>query len=213
MKSSATTTLTEPQGGSLGIPPIVSFVGRSNCGKTTLLEKLIPALAQRGHRIAVIKHTHHREVETDIPGTDSRRLWDAGADHVAFVTPNRVVHTHRYNIEPSLAEALRGIHDVDVVLMEGYKAADTITPTAAGAAARSFDKLSMTRTADTHPVPKIEVVRSACDPKPIPGLEGRIAYITDIPDLSETLPCFRFTDLEGLMNFIEKHIIEAQSEI
>jgi molybdopterin-guanine dinucleotide biosynthesis protein B len=205
MKSNTVMTCTAPQGGSLGIPPIVSFVGRSNCGKTTLLEKLIPALAQRGYRIAVVKHTHHREVETDIPGTDSRRLWDAGADHVAFVTPNRVVHTHRYNVEPSLAEALRGIHDVDIVLMEGYKAA--------GTSARSFDKLRMTKVTDARPVPKIEVVRSACDPKPIPGLEGRIAYITDIPDLSETLPCFRFTDLEGLMNFIEKHIIEAQAAI
>jgi molybdopterin-guanine dinucleotide biosynthesis protein B len=148
------------------------------------LEKLIPALAQRGYQVGVAKHTHHREVETDMPGTDSRRLWDAGAEHVAFVTPNRVVHTHRYNTEPSLAEALRGIHDVDVVLMEGYKAADAPL------------------------VPKIEVVRAACDPQPIPDLKGRIAYVTDIADLSETLPCFRFTELERLLNFIEKHIMD-----
>ncbi len=192
--------LTGLQGGTLSVPPIVSFVGRSNCGKTTLLEKLIPALTKRGYRTAVVKHTHHREVETDVPGTDSRRLWDAGADHVTFVTPNRVAHTHRYETAdateaaPSLAEALRGIHGVDVILMEGYKAAGFI---------------KSKRAADTHPVPKIEVVRSACDPAPIPGLKGRLAYVTEIPDLSRTLPCFKFEDLTGLMDFIELHIIKG----
>ncbi len=186
-KSTYATKLTASQNGTHAIPPIVSFVGRSNCGKTTLLEKLIPALAQRGYRIAVVKHTHHREVETDILGTDTRRLWDAGPDHVAFVTPNRVVHTHRYGIAPSLAEALRGIHDVDIILMEGYKAADAI--------------------------PKIEVVRSACDPQPIPELKGRIAYITDIPNLNQTLPCFKFEDPENLLDFIEKNVINrSQNE-
>ena len=77
--------------------PIVSFVGRSNSGKTTLLERLIPLLQQRGYRVGVIKHTLRQNIETDIPGTDTRRMWDAGADHVAFVSADRIVHTRRYH--------------------------------------------------------------------------------------------------------------------
>ncbi|MGE5257212.1 MAG: molybdopterin-guanine dinucleotide biosynthesis protein B, partial [Hyphomicrobiales bacterium] len=43
----------------LNMPPIVSIVGRSESGKTTLIEKLIPELRRRGYRIGTIKHTHH----------------------------------------------------------------------------------------------------------------------------------------------------------
>ncbi len=51
--------------------PIVSIVGRTNSGKTTLIEKLIPALAARGYRIATIKRHHHGDFEADQPGKDS----------------------------------------------------------------------------------------------------------------------------------------------
>jgi GTPase SAR1 family protein len=33
------------------MPPIVSIVGRSESGKTTLIEKLIPELRRRGYRM------------------------------------------------------------------------------------------------------------------------------------------------------------------
>ena len=41
----------------MSICPIVSIVGRSDSGKTTLLEGLITELKQRGYRVAVIKHS------------------------------------------------------------------------------------------------------------------------------------------------------------
>ncbi len=40
------------------MPPIVSIVGRSKSGKTTLIEKLIVELKSRGYRVATVKHTH-----------------------------------------------------------------------------------------------------------------------------------------------------------
>ncbi|MBC7225358.1 MAG: molybdopterin-guanine dinucleotide biosynthesis protein MobB, partial [Anaerolineae bacterium] len=39
--------------------PALSVVGKSDSGKTTLLEKLIPELKRRGYRVAVIKHDVH----------------------------------------------------------------------------------------------------------------------------------------------------------
>ncbi|MBW2739455.1 MAG: molybdopterin-guanine dinucleotide biosynthesis protein MobB, partial [Deltaproteobacteria bacterium] len=37
--------------------PIICIVGKSESGKTTLIEKLIPELKKRGYRIGSIKHT------------------------------------------------------------------------------------------------------------------------------------------------------------
>ncbi|MCJ7493551.1 MAG: molybdopterin-guanine dinucleotide biosynthesis protein B, partial [Deltaproteobacteria bacterium] len=36
--------------------PIGSIVGKSDSGKTTLIEKLIPELARRGYKVATVKH-------------------------------------------------------------------------------------------------------------------------------------------------------------
>jgi molybdopterin-guanine dinucleotide biosynthesis protein B len=162
--------------------PIISFVGRSNSGKTTLLERLIPLLQQRGYRVGVIKHTLRQNVETDIPGTDTRRMWNAGADHVAFVTADRVVHTRRYAEAPTLEMALVDVHDVDIVIAEGFK---------------------------RGPFPKIEVTRAARDPNLIPDVEGRIACVTDIPDLACDLPHFGLDDIAALADFIENTIIRG----
>lgn len=40
----------------MGGIPIFSVVAYSGTGKTTLLEKLIPLLKERGLRVAVVKH-------------------------------------------------------------------------------------------------------------------------------------------------------------
>ena len=162
--------------------PIVSFVGRSNSGKTTLLEKLIVLLRQRGYRVGVVKHSLREDVETDIPGTDTRRMWEAGAEHVAFVPPDRIVHTRRYAQAPTLALALAGVHDVDLVIAEGFK---------------------------RGPFPKIEVTRAARDPNLIPDVDGRVACVTDVPDLARELPHFGFDDIAALADFIENTLVRG----
>src|SRR3989304_4717112 len=68
------------------MPPIVSILGKSGAGKTTLLEALIPALARRGYRTAVIKHTSHG-FDLDREGEDSYRLQKAGANPGAPALP------------------------------------------------------------------------------------------------------------------------------
>src|SRR5438876_10539583 len=63
------------------LPPILCFVGRSNSGKTTLIERVIPVLVREGYRIATIKHAGHG-FDLDTEGKDSWRLKRAGAKTV-----------------------------------------------------------------------------------------------------------------------------------
>ena len=51
----------------------VAFVSKSGTGKTTLLERVISRLKDRGYRVGVIKHDAHR-FDIDRPGKDSYRL-------------------------------------------------------------------------------------------------------------------------------------------
>jgi len=53
-------------------PPLISIVGKSDAGKTTLLEKLVGELKTRGYLIGTIKHDVHG-FEIDHEGKDSWR--------------------------------------------------------------------------------------------------------------------------------------------
>lgn len=104
--------------------PILSFVGRSNSGKTTLIEAIIPLLKQAGFRVGAIKHDAHR-FEIDHPGKDSWRFTHAGADTMVITSAGQlamVKSLERPISVPEVVEELFG--DVDIVIVEGYKAAD-----------------------------------------------------------------------------------------
>ena len=156
---------------------VLGFVGRSGCGKTTLLTQLIPVLARRGISVAVVKHSPVHDVESDVAGSDTHRYWTVGARHVSLAARDRVVQTHRYEAEPDLETVLAGVYGVDLVLLEGYKRVD---------------------------VDKIEVIRAACDPAPIAGLERRIACVTDVADLDLACPVFGLRDYVAIAGFVAR---------
>ena len=64
--------------------PIISIVGKSESGKTTLLEGLITKLKQRGYKVAVIKHAGE-DFELDVVNKDSWRFSQAGSTVSAIV--------------------------------------------------------------------------------------------------------------------------------
>lgn len=64
---------------------VVCLAGPSDSGKTTLVEKLVPKLAEDG-RVATVKSIHH-DIEIDTPGTDTHRHRTAGAETVVGITP------------------------------------------------------------------------------------------------------------------------------
>ncbi len=101
--------------------PIISVVGRSNVGKTTLLEKLIRELKGRGYRVAVVKHDVHG-FEMDKPGKDSWRLAQAGSDAVVLSCADKLalIRKQDHDAEPPEVADLLG-EDFDILLTEGYK--------------------------------------------------------------------------------------------
>jgi len=98
--------------------PIYSIVAYSGTGKTTILEKLITVLKERGVRVAIIKHDAH-DFEIDREGKDSWRFTRAGADVTVLVSGKKAaIMENRY---VTLDDLLNKITDVDLILTEGYK--------------------------------------------------------------------------------------------
>ena len=101
-------------------PAVLAVSGLHNSGKTTLLEKLLPALRSRGLKVGIIKHDCH-DFTPDVPGTDSYRLREAGADGVAVYSGQRYLLTEMFRLTEQDLLALFERHGYDLVLLEGFK--------------------------------------------------------------------------------------------
>ena len=94
------------------LKPVLGFAAFSGTGKTTLLEKLIPQLTERGIRIGMVKHAHH-EFDIDKPGKDSYRLRKAGAQQVLIASSKRqaLMTEQATPQEPRLDELITRLDD------------------------------------------------------------------------------------------------------
>ena len=102
----------------MSVPVIFAISGEKNSGKTTLIEAVLPILAERGYRVAVIKHDGH-SFEPDVSGTDTRRFFDAGAIGTAIFDSEKFMLVKRQAVnERQLFEAFP---DADLILIEGLK--------------------------------------------------------------------------------------------
>ena len=161
---------------SKSVPTVVSIVGHSRAGKTTLVEKLIRELCVRGVKVAAIKHAHHK-VELDTPGKDSYRYKDAGAVMSVLLTRDalQLVADAKEDREPEQL-ARRFLGEADLVLAEGFSHAPGV---------------------------KIEVLRRECNQPPRCAIEdGLIAIVTDMDEVYPQLPHFALDDVNGIVDFI-----------
>jgi molybdopterin-guanine dinucleotide biosynthesis protein B len=103
---------------------IVSIIGHKNAGKTTLVSAISHEFKRQKRRVGTIKHASH-PLEVDKTGTDSWRHFHEGkADGVIVASPDlRVTFERRGDEEGPEALARRYYGDMDVVLVEGFKAA------------------------------------------------------------------------------------------
>ncbi len=99
----------------------LGIAGYSGGGKTTLIEELIPVLKSRGLKVAVVKHDAHG-FQMDHEGKDTYRFSAAGADRV-MISSAASGFAEIDKSPRSLEEMLRGIDDMDIVIVEGYKGA------------------------------------------------------------------------------------------
>jgi molybdopterin-guanine dinucleotide biosynthesis protein B len=101
-------------------PYILSIVGKSDSGKTTLILKLLPELKKRGYRVAVAKHCPCG-FDLDVEGKDSWKFTQAGGEGVFLTSPGSVALLRTEQSPPNIKEKLRDyFSDFDIVLMEGY---------------------------------------------------------------------------------------------
>lgn len=155
--------------------PVLSIVGSSNSGKTTLIEKLIARLMAQGLRIATIKHSHHQP-ELDTPGKDSWRHKQAGAATSFLIGPQQMmmVADVKEELHPKLL-ASSYCKDFDLVLVEGYS---------------------------ILPGPKIEVLRAARSTTLRCALNELIAVVTDVNGLQLEVPQFGLDDDQAVAALI-----------
>lgn len=165
------------------MPPIVSIIGKSKSGKTTLIEKLIKELKSRGYRVATIKHAPPG-VSFDEPGKDSWRHLQAGSEATIISSPDKVVMIKPVAQEPALDEVARLLgEDCDIILTEGFKQGNA---------------------------PKIEVHRKEAGPL-LKDIRKLIAIVTDEP-LETKARQFSPEDVNGLADLLEKGFIKPQRE-
>ena len=155
--------------------PVISIVGRSKTGKTTLIEKVIPLLTGVGIRVATAKH-HHYDFEIDVPGKDTYRHKKAGARTVIISAPGKIAVVKDTDGDLPLDEIRAKYMDgVDLLIAEGYK---------------------------KEKIPKIEVFpkREEIDPVCIDDT-NLLAIVTDIP-FGFRVPVFQRDDVDAVAGFI-----------
>lgn len=101
--------------------PAVSFVGRHNSGKTTLIEKVIGELVARGRDVGSVKHHSHAGFEIDYPGKDSYRHRAAGASETVIACPGKIARIKTIEGEVECDEIVRSMSGHDIVIVEGYR--------------------------------------------------------------------------------------------
>ncbi|MCK5012143.1 MAG: molybdopterin-guanine dinucleotide biosynthesis protein B [Deltaproteobacteria bacterium] len=164
--------------------PIVSIVGKSDSGKTTLMEKLIPELNRRGYRVATVKHDIHG-FGIDKEGKDSWRHRRAGAHSTVISSPKQLALIRSMDHDATLEEIInRFVQDVDIVISEGYKK----------------DK-----------APKVEIFRKEVHQEPLCTREDHLLALVSNQHFDLGVPCLDLNDVKGLADIIEQSFLKKKT--
>ena len=153
---------------------VIAVSGVKNSGKTTLIEKLIPALNARGVKTAVLKHDGH-SFAADREGTDTCRFLTAGALGAAIFDGEKFQAVKFASVTERDLIAL--YPEADLILLEGFKWTD---------------------------YPKIELIRRGVSEKPVCDPDTLLALVTDTDCRVPDVPTFAFEDVEPLAELLPK---------
>jgi len=156
--------------------PIVSFIGRSNSGKTTFIERVIPELVRAGYKVATVKHAGHG-FDLDTEGKDSWRHKQAGASSVVILSKGSMAVfadvSDQMKVEDVRDRFLDGTYDL--IIAEGWK---------------------------HEGYPKIVIIRDQLGEVPI-STEGLLAVVSNKP-VDLTVPVFGLDDVSAVAALIMK---------
>jgi len=159
--------------------PVVSIVGKSQSGKTILMEQLIAEFKRRGYKVAALKHSHSG-IEIDQPGKDSWRFARAGSDAVVISSLDKLAFIKNLDHELDIEEIMPVIGpEFDLVLVEGFRKSK---------------------------IPKIEVHRKELGNDLLCSPEDLSAIVTD-GSLDIDIPQFPWGDTVAVADFIEKNFV------
>jgi molybdopterin-guanine dinucleotide biosynthesis adapter protein len=163
--------------------PILSFVGRSNSGKTTLIERVIPELVRAGYKVATVKHAGHG-FDLDTEGKDSWRHKQAGASSVMVLSKGSMAMFADVSDQMKVEEVRDRFldHTYDLIIAEGWK--------------------------HEH-YPKIVIIREQIGEIHI-STEGLLAVVSDKP-IDLHVPLFDLDDVIGVAALIMKHFPRSPS--
>ncbi|GMV49218.1 molybdopterin-guanine dinucleotide biosynthesis protein B [Nitrospirales bacterium NOB] len=157
--------------------PILAFVGRSNSGKTTLIERVIPELVRAGYKVAAVKHAGHG-FDLDTEGKDSWRHKQAGASSVVIISKSSLAMfadvSDHMNVEDVRERYLDGSYDL--ILAEGWR---------------------------SEGYPKIVVVRDQIGEVPV-SQDGLLAVVSNKP-IEMSVPLLDPDDIVGVAALIMRH--------
>jgi molybdopterin-guanine dinucleotide biosynthesis protein B len=164
--------------------PIISIVGKSDSGKTTLLESLIANLKQRGYKVAVIKHAAE-DIELDTVNKDSWRFSQAGSEISVISSTHKlaIIKNLEHDLAPQELVQFIG-SDYDLILTEGFKQSN---------------------------LPKIEVHRKEQGKELLSPPEQLLAVVTDEP-MNVAVPQFSKNEVQKIADLIEKTVIQNSTD-
>jgi|YelNatPaOPRAMG01_1025707.scaffolds.fasta_scaffold02799_15 molybdopterin-guanine dinucleotide biosynthesis protein B len=158
-------------------PRALGVVGFANSGKTGLICGLLPHLSARGLQVAVLKHSHHPDLDRMDEGKDTWRYRQAGANAVAVAAPGLVQVTRSFPGEPPLQQALAMLAgQADLIVVEGYK---------------------------TGPLPKVAVLGP--EEREAPDYPNLIALVSDRP-VNSPLPVFAHHQVDELAAWLYDYL-------
>lgn len=163
--------------------PIISIVGKSDSGKTTLIEKLVPEINQRGYKVATVKHDIHG-FEIDKEGKDSWRHRKAGAHSTVISSPKQLALIRNMDHDATLEEIRnRFVQDVDIIIAEGYK---------------------------KDREPKVEIFRKEVHKAPLCTREDRLVALVSNQFFDMGVPCLDLNDVKGLADILEQQFLSTR---
>ncbi|HEU65661.1 MAG TPA: molybdopterin-guanine dinucleotide biosynthesis protein B, partial [Chloroflexi bacterium] len=161
--------------------PIVSIIGKSQSGKTMLIEQLIAEFKRRGYKVAALKHSHDR-LEIDRHGKDSWRFSQAGSDAVCVSSPDKFAFIKNVDHDLGIEEIMPIVGtEFDLVIVEGFRRSK---------------------------IPKIEVHRKELGDDLLCSPQELSAIVTDAP-LDTGIAQLPRGDTVAIADFIEKNFLKA----